>query len=94
MKDLCRRIGISEATFCHWKAKHGGLEVSETQRLRQLEGWRLSTLTTMCTGVPGAVFCPFARTAVKKVPKTKPRTIPKATLCRVIASPQQTSSDH
>jgi len=37
MKDLCRRIGISEATFYHWKAKYGGLEVSETRRLRQLE---------------------------------------------------------
>ena len=37
MKDLCRRIGISEATFYHWKAKYGGLEVSETRRLHQLE---------------------------------------------------------
>ncbi|HEY3616286.1 MAG TPA: IS3 family transposase [Candidatus Sulfotelmatobacter sp.] len=37
MKDLCRRMGISEATFYHWKAKYGGLEVSETRRLRQLE---------------------------------------------------------
>ena len=25
MKDLCRRIGISTATFYHWKAKYGGL---------------------------------------------------------------------
>jgi putative transposase len=37
MKDLCRRIGISTATFYHWKAKYGGMEVSETRRLRQLE---------------------------------------------------------
>jgi putative transposase len=37
VKDLCRRIGISDATFYHWKAKYGGLEVSETRRLRQLE---------------------------------------------------------
>jgi putative transposase len=28
IKDLCRRIGISDATFCHWKAKYGGLEVN------------------------------------------------------------------
>ena len=40
MKDLCRRIGISDATFYHWKAKYGGLEVSETRRLRQLERGR------------------------------------------------------
>jgi putative transposase len=32
-----RRISISDATFFHWKAKYGGLEVSETRRLRQLE---------------------------------------------------------
>jgi len=37
VKDLCRRVGISDATFYHWKAKYGGLEVSETRRLRQLE---------------------------------------------------------
>jgi putative transposase len=37
MKDLCRRIGISDAMFYYWKAKYGGLEGSETRRLRQLE---------------------------------------------------------
>lgn len=37
VKDLCRRIGISDATFYHWKAKYGGLEVNETRRLRHLE---------------------------------------------------------
>jgi putative transposase len=35
--DVCRRHGISEAAFYKWKAKFGGLEVSEAQRLRQLE---------------------------------------------------------
>ena len=37
VKDLCRRMGISDPTFYHWKAKYGGLEVSEARRLRQLE---------------------------------------------------------
>jgi putative transposase len=37
VKDLCRRIGISEATFYHWKAKYGGMEVNEARRLRQVE---------------------------------------------------------
>ena len=37
VKDLCRRVGVSEAGFYDWKAKYGGLEVNETRRLRQLE---------------------------------------------------------
>ena len=35
--EVCRRHGISSATFCKWKAKYGGLEVSEAKRLRSLE---------------------------------------------------------
>ena len=35
--DLCRRHGISSATFYNWKAKFGGMEVSEAKRLRALE---------------------------------------------------------
>lgn len=36
-KDLCRKHGISEATFYNWKAKYGGMTVSEVRRLRELE---------------------------------------------------------
>lgn len=35
--DLCRRHGISEATFYNWKAKFGGMDVSEAKRLKLLE---------------------------------------------------------
>ena len=35
--DLARQHGISEATLYNWKAKYGGLEVSEAKRLRALE---------------------------------------------------------
>jgi putative transposase len=35
--DLCRRHGVSEQTFYSWKARYGGLEVSDLRRLRQLE---------------------------------------------------------
>jgi putative transposase len=35
--DLCRRNGISDATFYNWKAKFGGMDVSEAKRLKALE---------------------------------------------------------
>lgn len=36
-KELCRRHGISEASFHNWKAKYAGMTVSEARRLRELE---------------------------------------------------------
>ncbi len=35
--DLCRKHGISSATFYAWKAKYGGLDVSQARRLKVLE---------------------------------------------------------
>lgn len=35
--DVCRKRGISNATFYKWKAKYGGLDVSEARRLKVLE---------------------------------------------------------
>ena len=35
--DLCRAHGISEQTYYRWKAKYGGMELSELQRLKQVE---------------------------------------------------------
>jgi len=35
--DVCRKYGISSATFYKWKAKYGGLDVSDAKRLRALE---------------------------------------------------------
>ena len=36
-QDLCRRHGISDATFYKWRSKYGGLEVSDARRLKALE---------------------------------------------------------
>jgi len=37
VKDLCREIGVSDATFYNWKAKYGGLSVNQLRRLKELE---------------------------------------------------------
>jgi putative transposase len=36
--ELCRKYGISDATFYTWRKKYGGMEVSEARRLKSLEG--------------------------------------------------------
>jgi putative transposase len=35
--EICRRHGISDATFYNWKAKYGGMDVSDARRLKTLE---------------------------------------------------------
>jgi len=35
--ELCRKYGISDATYYNWKAKFGGMELSDVRRLKQLE---------------------------------------------------------
>jgi putative transposase len=37
VKDICREIGISDATFYNWKAKYGGMEASDVKRIKELE---------------------------------------------------------
>lgn len=36
--DVCRKHGISSATFCKFKAKYGGMDASDARRLKALEG--------------------------------------------------------
>jgi hypothetical protein len=56
--DLDRAHGITEQTYCRWKSKDGGLELSEPQRLRQLEdenrrgpaaGWGAGSAAVLAT---------------------------------------------
>jgi putative transposase len=35
--EVCRELGISQATFFKWKQKYGGLSINEARRLRELE---------------------------------------------------------
>jgi putative transposase len=37
LKEICRKYGMSTASYYKWKAKFGGMDVSEAQRLRSLE---------------------------------------------------------
>ncbi|WP_425483197.1 transposase [Marichromatium bheemlicum] len=37
VKDVCRELGISAATFYQWRSKYGGMEASDLKRLRALE---------------------------------------------------------
>ena len=38
IKELCRKGGFSDATFYKWRAKFGGMGVSDAKRLKELEG--------------------------------------------------------
>jgi putative transposase len=51
VETVCRKHGISEHTFYRWKAKYGGLEVSDARRLKSLEdeNQRLKTLVADLT---------------------------------------------
>jgi putative transposase len=37
VKDLCRKHGVSDATYYNWKAKYGGMNASELKRTKELE---------------------------------------------------------
>jgi putative transposase len=37
VKEICRRHGISDATFYNWKSKYGGMSASELKRLKEAE---------------------------------------------------------
>lgn len=37
VKDICRELGISDATFYKWKSKYGGMEASDVVRFKDLE---------------------------------------------------------
>ena len=46
VKEICRRHGISDATYYNWKAKYGGMQASDLKRLKETEA-ELSKLKSM-----------------------------------------------
>ena len=53
--EICRKMGVAEATFYRWKKRYGGLGVSEIRRLKQLEdeNRRLLLLLVSVQGLSG-----------------------------------------
>jgi len=51
MAELIRKVGISEQTFCRWKAKYAGLQVDQARQMKQLrdENTRLKQLVAELT---------------------------------------------
>ena len=37
VEDVCRELGISNATYYQWKSKYGGMEASDLKRMKELE---------------------------------------------------------
>lgn len=37
IKDICRKHGISDATYYNWKSKYGGMEASDLKKMKELE---------------------------------------------------------
>ena len=37
VKEVCRKHGISDATYYNWKSKYGGMEVSDLRRMKEME---------------------------------------------------------
>jgi putative transposase len=36
-REICRELGVAEATFYNWKAKYGGMEISDVKKMKTLE---------------------------------------------------------
>jgi putative transposase len=56
VKEVCRELGISEATYFNWKSKYGGMEASDVRRLKELaeENSRLKRMYADGAGEHGA----------------------------------------
>ncbi len=78
--EVCRRHGISSATFYKWKSKFGGLDVSEARRLRSLEeeNSRLKKLPAETMLDSGTTSLPASRfrTASSRVQRAPQRRMP------------------
>jgi putative transposase len=54
--DVCRKHGISDATFYKYKAKYGGMDVSDARKLKALEDENTRLKKRLCCNVLNTVF--------------------------------------
>ncbi|MGN6263104.1 MAG: IS3 family transposase [Ralstonia sp.] len=75
--ELCRKHGISEATYYNWKAKFGGMTVSEAQRLKELEqeNNKLKRLLAIDAGQRGAEGPAVSKVASPQAKREAVRTL-------------------
>jgi putative transposase len=64
--EVCRRHGVSPATFYKWKSKFGGMEVSEAKRLRSLEDENAKLKKLLAEAMLDISVVSFAEGAVLK----------------------------
>ena len=50
--DLCRKLGVYDANFYRWRAKYGGMEVSDAKKLRQLEAENVKLKQLLADAMP------------------------------------------
>ncbi len=44
VESICRGMGVAQGTFCRWKSKYGGMDVSDAKRIRELEHSKITFL--------------------------------------------------
>lgn len=75
--DVCRRHGMSSATLEKWKAKYGGMDVSDARRLKTLEGENAKLKRLLAESMLDNVVLKMAVPVVSMFPFVKKRALPR-----------------
>jgi len=77
IKELCRKGGVSDATFYKWRAKFGGMDVPDAKRLRELDGEN-AKLKRLLAGLPGHASEAAPRVAHGRHAQARPAVLVRA----------------
>lgn len=81
--ELCRKCGVSDATFYKWRSKYGGMDVSEAKRLRGVAAERASASAIAGCGDPISVSV----TSRRRCPRLYRSKLTASTACSHTATP-------